>query len=444
MIAAVQSWATRNLVSPYGLAAFSYCIFLVAFVFPPKVYTEYIGEPNLIFLNLTTLVFYTVCVGAFLLGVYAVRYLGSYAPPDTLLRISARHPFFYLAAPLLMSSVLCVVFLAKLGGHIDFVALLSSGQGEMVKAAMGGDTEGNWASALTLLTVVLWWAAFRGHQLQLRGFQKLIFQVSFLVGAGVDLITCVATVDRTTLMPLIAGLLVIYLFFKTREEKVSTGRLALIGTGSAAGLIGAFLCLAFLRGASAGKLLVASLMGYTIVSYNRLAALVTGVMHYAYQGRGVYLFPLLVRNDRINNLIPMRDWFGWPDLLVQMESEFSAVMAAGLNAKYNWAGYFGYIYSDLGWWTPVYLLFLGVFAGFFWHRFCAAKTDGIVMYIWIAFSILFWVGGNWIFQEKIVRVVAVGVLLAVYDRFSIRHEAGSVSYPAVRPSSLKACDPKLQ
>jgi hypothetical protein len=160
-------------------------------------------------------------------------------------------------------------------------------------------------------------------------------------------------------------------------------------------------------------------------------------MHYAYQGRAVYLFPLLVRNDRINDLIPMRDWFGWPDLLVQMESEFSAVLAAGLNGKYNWAGYFGYIYSDLGWWTPVYLLFLGVSTGFFWRRFCAGKTDGIIMYIWIAFSILFWVGGNWIFQEKIVRMGVAAILLAVYDRFSFRHEVDSVQSPKLRAKALR-------
>jgi hypothetical protein len=429
--------AIRNLVSPYGLAAFSYFIFLVALVFPPKAYTDYIGEPDLMFLNLPTLAFYTVCVGAFMAGVYSVRYFGCAALTDKPPRISVRQPFFYLAIPLLISAFLCGIFLAKLGGHIDFIALLSSGQGEVVKVAMGGDTEGNWASALTLLTAVLWWAAFRGHQLQLKGFSRVIFLVSFLIAAGMDVITCVATVDRTNLMPLVAGLFVIYLFFKSREERVKIDRLALISAGSATGVIGAFLVVSFLRGASAGKLLVASLMGYTIVSYNRLTALVTGVMHYAYQGRAVYLFPLLVRNDRINDLIPMRDWFGWPDLLVQMESEFSAVLAAGLNGKYNWAGYFGYIYSDLGWWTPIYLLFLGVFTGFFWRRFCTGKTDGIIMYIWIAFSILFWVGGNWIFQEKIVRMGGAAILLAVYDRFSLRHEVESVPSPKLQAKALR-------
>jgi hypothetical protein len=427
----------RNLASPYALAMFSFCVFLFAWVFPPDVYTDFIHEPNLMFLNLPTLGFYASCVAAFMLGLRSVRFFGYPKPPEKLPRITARMPLLYLSTPLFISTVLCGVFLIKLGGHIDFVAMLSSGQGEMIKRAMGGDTEGNWSSALYLLSAVLWWAYFRANQLELQGFTKVVFYLSFTGALGVDIVTCVATVDRTNLLPVIAGLFLIYIFFKTRAEKVNIARLALISGGGGVSVIGAFLALSFLRGASAGKLMIASLMGYTVVSYNRLAALVTGVMHYAYEGRAEYLLPLLVRNDRLNTIIPMRDWFGWPDLLVQMESEFNAVLAAGLNPNYNWAGYFGYIYSDLAWWTPVYAFLLGAFAGIFWLRFCEGKTDGIVMYMWNAFSILFWVGGNWIFSEKIVRTAVSAVLLVIYDRFSLRFLADRPAAETIPAATLR-------
>jgi hypothetical protein len=440
VIAFFRQVVVRNLVSPYGLAAFSYCIFLVAWLFPPTLYTSLINEPDLIFLNLPTLVFFTLCAVAFLIGVRSVHllaYAGYRPPPDDVPPVAARAPILYLAAPLLIASALCAVYLAKLGAHIDFVGLLASGQGQMVKAAMGGVTEGNWAAALNLLSAVLWWAAFRGMQLRPRGFARIVLLLSFSIALVTDLVTCVATVDRTNLMPVVSGLFLIYLFFKVRDEQVSLPRLALTGFGAALASIGAFLALAFLRGASAGRLLAASLMGYTIVSYNRLAALVTGVMHYAYQGRAVYLLPLLVRNDRINTLIPMRDWFGWPDLLVQMESEFSAVLAAGLNGNYNWAGYFGYIYSDLGWWAPLYCLLVGVFCGLCWRRFCAGTSDGIVMYMWNAFGILFWVGGNWLLGERIVRTGVAAFLLFLYDRYSLRSDEDSVSAAPLKTAPLR-------
>ena len=63
----------RNLASPYALAMFSFCVFLFAWVFPPDVYTDFIHEPNLMFLNLPTLGFYASCVAAFMLGLRSVR-----------------------------------------------------------------------------------------------------------------------------------------------------------------------------------------------------------------------------------------------------------------------------------------------------------------------------------------------------------------------------------
>jgi len=411
----------QNIVSPSGLAIVSYCIFLFAWVFPSGMYTEYIHERDLMFLDPLSFAFYTSCVAAFLLGVRASRFVVT-GGRNAGVTIAVRNPLLYLAIPVFLSLVWCSIYLKMLGGKLDFVALLLSQQGESIKAAgqFGQLSVGIWSSGLFMLTAALWWSLVRANQLQLRGIAKHTFQILFFVSVIVNIITCVATVDRTNLMPLVAGLSVIYLFGKTVSKNIKILRLVTFGLSSAVGVIAVFLLVSFLRGTIAIKGLMMLLLGYTIVSYNRMAALLLGVMYDSYQGRGVYLFPILRENETLNRFFHFNDRFDWPSAWGLWSSAFSSVASAGLNPGFNFYSVFGALYSDLGWFTLAYLFVIGILVGYLWLKFRAGKTFAIVLYPWCAFCILFWTGFNVMFDGRVEELVKMAVALTIYDKLALR------------------------
>src|SRR5258707_427502 len=65
----------RNNASPYGMTAAALLLFLVAFVFPPALYSSYIQEPDLMFLDPASLVFFLMCTLGFLLGLILVDFI---------------------------------------------------------------------------------------------------------------------------------------------------------------------------------------------------------------------------------------------------------------------------------------------------------------------------------------------------------------------------------
>jgi hypothetical protein len=428
MIAFFKRLAIRNIASPYGLATLSFCLFLFAWLFPPGLYTEYVREPDLMFLNPVTLAFYSVCVAAFSLGVRFSRFLRLSASRSGATHVSAGHPFVYLTGPLFLAACFCSMYLILLGGKLNFVALLASQHGDAIKTAneMGKESQGRWDESLPLLTAVLWWSLFRARQLQLRGTSKKLFYLIFFSSMGVGILTCVATVDRTSLMPIIIGCFVISLFYKSRGANVRLGNMVVAGLASMAAVTGLFLFFSFLRGALAIHVLMTSLLGYTIVSYNRLTGLLIGVMHYAYEGRGVYLSRYVLEDVKLNSVFHLIDRFGWPNGFNLWQSEFLSTSASGLNSTFIWSGTFGYIYSDLGWWAPLYLSLVGVLAGFLWARFITGKTVGVVLYPWVGFWILTWFATNSIFGVNFIRYIEFAVVLGFYDRAFLRKQHETV------------------
>ncbi|AXC12780.1 hypothetical protein ACPOL_3495 [Acidisarcina polymorpha] len=433
-MATLKSSIVRNGLSPYALAIPPFLLFLFAWVFPPSLYTHYIREPDLMYLNPGALVYFILCLIAFLAGVKAVSILGFQGPRGSLEKIKLRtsSPLSYLAKPLFVTGSACFFYMLLIGAKFNFISLLLSQQGNVMKqahisAANGPDANGRWGASLFLLTGVLWWAWYRASQLNLRKASKRAFNVLFIICCLIDLFTCLATVDRTNLMPYIAGLSITALFLKTRASDARPGKLIVTTLISAGAVIGSFLALQFARGASHFDAFVTSMLGYTIVSFNRLAAFVDGSLHSAYEGRGAYVFAFLLQNGRFAGL---RHTLQLPTSFGLWTSEFPALEEAGLNHSFNWAGVFGYLYSDLGWWTPVYTFAIGMLAGYAWYCFKSGKTIGIVLYPWVCFWILFWFGWNLLFDARGIALFQAAVLLYIYDKIYIRTLREPV---AVRP-----------
>jgi hypothetical protein len=429
----------RYLFSPYGIAIVPYCIFVFAWLFPPNTYTYYIHEPDLMYREPVVFWFFTACTAAFLLGVRIMGIFDTRSKVVELSKIKIRYvpPVIYLSVPLLLAAFPCMVFLKLLGSSVDVFGLLLSQQGDVFKRAIsssgiGNSSGGAWGSGLFLLTGVLFWSAYRSSQLDLKGLSRKVFLAVYFLCFAVDGLTCLATFDRTNLMPLLAGSTVIYLYIKTRGSDVKLGRLILVGVGSVVVIMGAFAALQLARTASNFDNFITSMLGYTIVSQNRLAALLRGSMHYVYQGKPAYTIVFFTQNDRFSAI---REGMGLPDALSIWLSEFPSLSASGLNPSFNWAGVFGYVYSDLGWFTLLYMLFTGGFAGYLWSRFRAGKTFGLIFYPWMAFWILCWFGWNLLFDARGIVLMETTVLLFLYDKFLLRPARAAQRPVLVRGSS---------
>jgi len=422
MLSYLKRMFFRNAASPTLIALLSCSVFAFAWVFPPGLYSSYLGEADWIFLSPISFFYFGLCVAGFFCGVHFSRYMkgASYsgAPP----LISTGSPLSYLTLPLITLTLLCGVYLMLLGARIDFISMLASQQGSSLKMAdeNGTGVANRWQMVHVFLTAALGWAQYRALQLKLQSAKRAFFWIVFAIGWLVDAATSVALVDRTQLMPLMASTILIAVFFGTRGWRVRPLRVAAFAFVSIFAIVGVFLLLSFLRGSLLVGSLMTSLLGYTIVSYNRMAALLMGAMHYGYEGSGVYLAPLLSGSEGLNKLIPFKDIFDWPSARELWRTEFASVAQSGLNGSYIWSSIFGYLYSDIGWLTPFYMFFYGLFCCFFWIKFKTGKALGLVIYPWVAFGIMFWVGVNLLPYDRLLNYIEMGLLLTWYDSSWIR------------------------
>ena len=416
-----------NITSPYGVATASYALFVIAWLFPPTLYTYFLKEQDLLFLNMTCFFFYTSCVITFCLGVWACRYVQGSSQHGLPATITASSPVLLILIPLGLATVLCLEYLVQIGGRIDFISLLASSQGDAIKQSEepGAVIAGRWDMVPPMLTAVLGWAYFRVRQLEIRGRTKLICYTMIILATLVNIANDVARVDRAQLMPLVASLIIVFIFFKTRSATTTMFRLVLLGAGALTIVIAVFMFLSLSRGIVSTDALVSSLLGYTTVSYNRLAALILGSMHYAYEGSGVYVIPFLSQSAGLNKVFPFGETFGWPGARELWRSEFLSTAQAGLNPGFIWSGTFGYLYSDLGWYTVLYTFFYGLFSGYCWVKFKTGKAFGVIIYPWVAFSVLFWFGVNFLFYDRLLNYIELFVVLAWYERLFL-HEPNAL------------------
>lgn len=418
MIGYLRRLTIRNIVSPYGLAIISFIMFVMAWAFPPSLYTEYVREPNLMYLDPVSFIYFCACILAFTGGCRFYSYFAS-ANNERDIRMSSSLICFGI--PMTISTIFSVVYLAKVGAHINFISLLTSAQGNAIKIAnqVGQLEEGIWGRSPLVVTAVVWWSLYRYKQLKPKGTTRILFWLLFTVAVSVDILTCMATVNRTNLLPVLAGIGIIMMFGSIRGGNVKLSRIFGIGFAAAAGIIMLFLSLSFARGDTSIRLLVMGLLGYSLVSYNRMAAMLSGVLQFGYAGKGVYLFPFLLESYSLNNVFDYTHAWAWPNPIELWQSEFTGVASIGLNPAFNWVGLFGYIYSDLRWFALFYIAFLGILAAYLWKLFQNGRVMGIVMYPWMGFSILFWFGYNVMFDARVIAVAETGIALLMWEKLFV-------------------------
>lgn len=416
----------NNLASPYGLAAISYAFFLFACFIPPSIYTRCMHEPDLMFLDPATILFYTLCVAGFVAGVW---FFESLFPPTTIVERKFEttiHPAVFLAIPLLLATALSLLssFLLVKNNPAAIALLLAQQAGELrAEDGTGLALEGTMNSSVLFLTGVVWWAAWRYHQsgVHRRGGRavKLILCLAVLA----VLIASILRASRHYVTVAITGLALFYVLRKVFDGQLNwkvVGKTILV---LALGGTLFFLLIGALRQDIEGGSQIDALAGYTIASYNRLAALLAGRLHYEFAGRGIYLSNLLLFNHAFNQIIPIGHLMNVPDYFDWWASEFASVSAAGLNSAMIFCGMFGEIYNEIGWFAPLYLFGYGLLYGLIWRWMREGRLAGILLYPYFAYLILFWFTTNGVFEAHTAALLGCSAMLGIYElRFARRSE----------------------
>jgi hypothetical protein len=414
------------LLSPYGLAFASTLVFLLAWLTPPDYYSNIVGEKDLVFLEPTSFLLFILCVAAFLAGVAAIDiFFPAATPPMARMRVRFS-PLLFLLLPLLIGLLVTFQAIALLlRDNPDIFDLIIAQQGSQLKENL--DIHQPLGLASIWLLGICWWASWRRDQLELdRRWKRWLVTSTIAIGILAILAYSALKLGRGEFMPVMTGTVLLYLLRRQalgRLSRLSFLRTALV---SASLLVVTFLLFSSVRGAEDP---LADIVRYTVTSYNRLAALVTGRMHYPHAGSGVYFSSFLSFNATLNQLVPIREVFHWPTFQEVWDSEFTSTWQAGLDGYVIWSGTFGYLYSDFGWFSPLVLVLHGLVCGGLWRSVRQGHIAGILLCPWCGFCILFWFGTNFFFDTKMVVLALASAMLVGYERL---WAAKTVSAPAWR------------
>lgn len=418
MNASRESRFLNNIVSPYGLAFFSYAVFLMGCLVPPSIYQRHMHEPDLMFLNPAVILFYTLCVAAFLAGVWFFQTQlmpGLGRPKPLRIRISTGT---FLLLPLFVgitTSALSSMLLIR--KNPTLLVMLAAQQGGQLRGLDGSGLEfdGTLRSAIFFLIGVIWWVYWRSHDLPASKFQRTLIRIGLGLSVLTVFISASLTISRQPFVVATAGLAILYLLRKVMDKKLTwRSVIKTVGVIAAAGAF-FFVLVSWVRGASADGSQVDAFVGYTIASYNRMAAVVDGSLHYQSAGKGIYLSNFLVFNETLNRVVPVRKLMDAPDYFDWWASDFAAVGRAGLDASLIYSGMFGDIFVELGWFAPMYVLGYGLLYGFTWRSIHRGQLFGILLYPYFAHLITFWFGTNAVFETLTFALLADAILLAAYE-----------------------------
>lgn len=412
----------NQIVSPYGISILSTGIFLVAWFFPAGLYSRLIREPDLMFLDPETLIFFLLCVAGFWAGLLLIDFV---FPSRPLLESSerpARLTYGAVIVPLVITTLMTAVACVQLVRETpDLLLLLVSQQGQLLKHQLGEVKLGVIGWGADLQQPVLWWAYWRLSGLRdgpssVSRLRVRLYWAIFAIGFLSAIAMTIVQVSRDEMMSFLGGFAVVYLMRKISRREIRVAGIVRNIVVLLLVVLLLFVSFALLRGTRDMSGGIGDFVGYTLASYNRLTALLHGTMHYPYGGHGIYLVPFLNANHVVNSIFPFNQVFQWPDFYSLWNSEFVAPQVAGLNDYLIWSGTFGYLFADAGWFTPFVVAGYGLIYGAFWSQMKSGTALGLTVYPWLAFSALAWFSANRAFNGSFPFFLAAGLLLMAYEK----------------------------
>ncbi|GGJ78290.1 hypothetical protein GCM10008939_22780 [Deinococcus aquiradiocola] len=159
------------------------------------------------------------------------------------------------------------------------------------------------------------------------------------------------------------------------------------------------------------------IVGYFASAYNRLALVLSNSLVIPNQGT-MYNSLLNILSPPFSNqfsFLKIGDLIGLSEPVVGTDAwieSFSSVSTTGLNPAFNWFTIFGIVYSDFGFYYPVYFLLYGILSGYAWKNYMQKSFLGIALYPWIVLSIFAWWGAENVYIAK--RETVIIILIAVF------------------------------
>lgn len=393
----------------------AYAFFWACTMVPPSAYQGIMHENNYMFMHLPSHLLVGGCVVAFILGATVFGRRAPHPSSD----LSNRRPMgsALIALPIVGLSIVNLISIALLLNNNPnlLTGWLSDGR----SAKMDLDATGAMTNALPALYAACWWGAWRLMDREhLTGKREWILRFVLTGGILIAIYSALIKVARYDLLPCVFGLAVVFL-----AHRYSTGRLKLAKSMTSflvmvAAVAALFLAMAWLRGSDELAALGKNVIGYTAASYNRLAALLDGDINFPYSGTGVYSFKFLTYIPVLNRWIDFASLFGMPTKEEAWISEFGAIAQSGLDGSYIWASAFGYVYSDIGILAVTYFFFIGLASMAAWRSMITGHVAGLTIYPWIAFSILFWMGDNFLAYSKLIVFAGTAVLMGGYEKLA--------------------------
>ena len=414
-----------DVLSPYGLALLSFMFFALVWLIPPSVYTKYLDERDLLFLDPASMLLYAACAGSFMIGVGIVDIFlpSSFAPVSRInTRISGAA---FLLVPIIVGAVFTLMSIRLLlQGNPALVALIMLQQGAQIKDTL--DVRQPLGLSSIWLLGICWWAMWRYHQIE---FQRRWLRWTVILSIALAILLVIVSASlklaRGELIPVVAGCALLYLIQRVAARQLTARNLGSVAVGIGVGIVTLFYLVSLARGSDDAGAFLRALLGYTASSYNRLAAIVNGRLHYPYTGTGLYVSPFVSFNTSFNNLLPISELMHWPSYLDMWDSQFAATCQAGLDGSRIWSGAFGYIFADLGWFAPVLVFAYGLIYGWVWRSLKLGRISGIILYPWCGFCVLFWFGANSLLATELVVFLLLALVLSGYERLVVSTGSGA-------------------
>lgn len=406
-------------ISPLFAGIISYSIFFIAFIFPPDYYQKLIQEEDVVFLDPASFLLVTISVIFFFIGLYSsnLKRKKIYTTEQARFVIPI---FLYLQIPILFSIVFSLLSINMLLTKNPLIIYyLSIGDGHGVKSNI--DTSNTMGLASQFSICIVLWAS--GNYLKLKNNlktkSKFLISLSIIILSIICITNSVLKMARFEMIPLLLGFTVIFLNYKynyLNDRQVVKY------------LIFAFLIVififglfSFLRGSDSFDDIIQMIVGYTLTSYNHMAAILDGRLKYLDPGYGYYLLIFL-------SYIPlMGDHFtfhvlGWPHPEYIRLQEFLDTYSAALNGHYIWLTIFGYVWVSVNIFTPLVMFFYGIIVQKAWNSFKLNSTFGIIFYPWLFFCIIFWLGSNILVQPHTISVLSAYLFIRFYNVVFIQNK----------------------
>lgn len=400
-------------ISPPYLLVYTSAVFFIAIIFPPDLYEYFIGEYDLIYFDLKTILFYLICCFSFFIGYFSfpnINFNVKFYGDNTL-----RNFNFSLMLSFCMALIGAFLIYNALSSDDLIFDLLISANGAVIKDELSPDGFGG---LFNIFFIAFYWHLYFSFCMGFNynnEFQKRIIKIFLFISFILITLSSIVKLARGELLPFLVGIFIIHvsIFFK--------GNIKLnIKFFAAALKLGIFIFIIFsafsiLRGELDFYKIIADFIGYILASYNKLAFILNGKLVYPYGGTGVYFSSFLSFNGTLNGFFGISNYMSWPKYVDLWNSEFQAVASAGLNQYLIWPSALGYLFLDFGWGTGFVLIMYGWIYKIVWSLWLSKTSIGIILYPWFAFCLLFWFGTNYLLDTKLLVYFIVGLFLTLLN-----------------------------